>query len=154
MALALSVLLMPLAAPSPAYAGDASRPIYGHRLQHYIVKQCVRWHLDAAAVLSVACVEGGFGGAVGDGGEAFGPWQLRRGGALPACIHNPRRWANSPNGVRYAVRGLARVARHLRGSAAVVAIVRRFERPSRPSLEIQRAMSYYLAMKRLAKRLT
>jgi hypothetical protein len=52
--------------------------------------------LDPAAVLSIASVEGGFNGAVGDHGTSFGPFQLHKGGALPSGIKNPQQWANSP----------------------------------------------------------
>ena len=137
-------------APRLGPAAVKAGPIYGRVLERYIVLECLKLRLDAAAVLSIACVEGGFNGAVGPGG-CYGPWQLIRGGALPACVLRPQTWANSRNGVKYVLRAIARVARHRRGLAAVTAIAYRFERPASPAYEVSKAWRYYPAMRRLAR---
>src|SRR3990172_1801127 len=108
-----------------------------------IIQQAARQNgLDADAVLAVALAEGGLSyGAVGDNGDSHGPFQLNRRGALGR--RSPA-WANSPAGLRWAIRKMAEVgARGLRGRAAIEAIVRRFERPRDPDSEIERALSYY-----------
>jgi hypothetical protein len=97
--------------------------------------------LDPRAVLAVAGVEGGFGGAVGDQGTSYGPFQLHVGGALPRGRGN--QWANSPQGIAYALNAIAKIARGLHGQQAVGAIVNRFERPAHPGAEVQRAMGRY-----------
>lgn len=89
--------------------------------------------LDPAAVLAVASREG-LSGKIGDGGTSFGPFQLHIGGALPAAIGalgpvKAQAWAMSPVGLNYALDHIATVAKGLKGSQAVVAIVSRFERP-------------------------
>ena len=134
--------------------GTGSRPLYGLKLQKYIVKTCRHLHTDAAAALAVALCEGGWYGEVGDGGTSFGPWQLHRGGTLPRRIHNPRRWANSPNGLKYALRGIRRVVGSRVRLAAVKAIVCRFEKCGAPGHEIAKAWRYYGAMRRLVRRLS
>ena len=150
----LSVALLFGASATNAMATTrADRPIYGKTLQSCIIKTARRYHVDAAATLSVACCEGNFSGAVGDHGVSFGPFQLRLGGAMPACITDPRCWANSPSGVKYAVKGMARYAHYRLGYVAISAIVRRFERPGSPSAEIQKAWGYYKSMLRLTRRL-
>ena len=51
-----------------------------------------RYGVDPAAALAVAAQEG-LSGRVGDAGTSFGPFQLHRGGALPAG--RGRAWAES-----------------------------------------------------------
>jgi hypothetical protein len=98
--------------------------------------------LDPAAVLAVGHAESGINPfAVGDAGTSFGVFQLHRGGALPRG-RGPR-WAASRQGIDYALRQMATVARGLRGREAVAAIVRGFERPAAPEAEISRAMGVY-----------
>lgn len=98
--------------------------------------------LDPSAVLAVANVEGGFQGAVGDQGTSFGPFQLHKGGALPQ-VANPQAWANSPQGIAYALNQIAKVARGKHGRDAISAIVSQFERPAAPGAEIQKAFGRY-----------
>jgi hypothetical protein len=110
-------------------------------IRNYIAQGARRRGLDPAAVLAVANVEGGFGGAVGDQGTSYGPFQLHVGGALPRGRGNA--WANSPAGIEYALDQIAKVARGRKGRDAVAAIVSRFERPAAPGAEIQKAFSRY-----------
>lgn len=99
--------------------------------------------LDPAAVLSIASVEGGFNGAVGDNGTSFGPFQLHEGGALPSGIANPAQWANSPQGISYAENAIQKVAQGLKGKAAIAAISSKFERPADVHGEIAKASDRY-----------
>jgi hypothetical protein len=99
-----------------------------------------KYGLDPHAVLAVVSVEG-LSGGVGDNNTSFGPFQLHRGGALPAG--KDKAWAESPAGLEYAVRKIASVAKGLRGEAAIRAIVTKFERPADPSGEIKKARSRY-----------
>lgn len=97
--------------------------------------------LDPAAVLSIASVEGGFNGAIGDNGTSFGPFQMHEGGALPSGRGN--QWANSRQGIAYALDHIASVARGLHGRQAIAAISSRFERPANVPAEIAKAASRY-----------
>lgn len=91
--------------------------------------------LDPAATLAVASREG-LSGAIGDGGHAFGDFQLNNAGGVitgkfagmsPAQIEA---WANTPQGINFALSGLARVAANQTGQQAVNSIVSRYERPA------------------------
>lgn len=100
--------------------------------------------LDPDAVLRVAGTEG-LSGGIGDGGHAFGPFQLNNaGGAYPAAApqdsNAANEWAWSPQGVDYALGGIQKVAGGLKGPEAVRAIVTRFERPANPAAEITKAL--------------
>jgi peptidoglycan LD-endopeptidase LytH len=108
--------------------------------EQYIMQRAKALGLDPRAVRAVASVEG-LSGAVGDQGTSYGPFQLHRGGALPAG--RDRAWAESKAGIEYALRQIQGVAQGLTGQQAVANIVRRFERPADPSGEIQRAMAAY-----------
>src|ERR1043166_9448520 len=110
-------------------------------IRNYIAQSARRRGLDPAAVLAVASVEGGFGGAVGDQGTSFGPFQLHVGGALPHGKGGA--WANSPAGIEYALNQIARAAGGRKGRAAIEEIVRGFERPAAPGAEIQKAFGRY-----------
>lgn len=108
-----------------------------------------RFGVNPYAVMAVAMTEGGLRwGAVGDQGTSFGPFQLHIGGALPRRYwDNPAAgagFANSPQGIRYAIRQMANSgASGLRGRAAIKAIVRNFERPADPDASIARALDYW-----------
>jgi hypothetical protein len=103
-----------------------------------IVQRARRYGVDPRAALAVASVEGGLhAGGVGDSGTSYGPFQLHVGGALPRG--RGAGWANSPAGIDYALRQMARTARGLRGRAAIAAIVRNFERPADIPGEITKA---------------
>lgn len=99
--------------------------------------------LDPAAVLSIASVEGGFNGSVGDHGTSFGPFQLHIGGALPKGLGNPNQWANSKAGIAYALDHIAQVAGGLKGRQAISAISSRFERPADVAGEVAKASGRY-----------
>lgn len=103
----------------------------------YIRSRAAQYGLDPAAVLAVASREG-LSGAVGDQGTSYGPFQLHRGGALPAG--RGQAWAESTQGIDYALGQIAGVARGQRGRAAIENIVRRFERPANPDAEVAGAI--------------
>lgn len=112
------------------------------RVRRLIELYARRNRVDPNAALGVASVEGGVRfGAVGDHGTSFGPFQLHVGGALPKG--KGAAWANSEQGIAYALQRIGSVAGGLKGQAAVQAIVRRFERPADPDTEIRRAMGHY-----------
>lgn len=125
------------------------RPMYGQTLVNYIATKSKGLGLDPAAVLAVASVEGGFSGAPGDyqNGQptSFGPFQLHIGGALPSRVANQgvlyaRAWANSAEGIDYALGKIAEVAGGETGGVAVTSIVTGFEHPAQPGPEIGRAV--------------
>lgn len=101
--------------------------------------------LDPAAVRAVAQGEGGLNwGAVGDGGHAFGPFQMNdAGGVLTNRFGGSagrKAYANSEAGVLEAMRAMARNARGLKGEAAVRSIITNYERPANIPLSISRAL--------------
>ena len=106
----------------------------------HIKSNASKYGLDADAVLAVAAVEG-LGGGVGDGGTSFGPFQLHIGGALPQG--RDKKWAESPEGLDYALQRIAEVAKGKKGRAAIEAIVHEFERPADPNGEVARALQAY-----------
>lgn len=112
--------------------------------------------LDPAAVDAIVSVEGGFNGSIGDHGTSFGPFQMHEGGALPRGIRNPQQWANSRQGIAYALDHINSVAHGLHGQQAISAISSRFERPADVPGEIAKASSRYgqfggAALKRLSE---
>ena len=115
-------------------------------LARYVVKRAPQYQLDANAVIVVAMQEGLLtkGGAPGDNGTSFGPWQLHKGGAYPSSAPQTpdaaNAWAWSPAGVDYALSRMQSVAGGLKGRAAVRAIVYRFERPADPAKEYNAAV--------------
>lgn len=90
--------------------------------------------LDPNALLAVARQEG-LGGGIGDGGHAFGAFQLNNSGGVATGLfpgETPQQenaWAWTPAGIQFALRHIASVAGGLTGRAAVTNIVSRFERP-------------------------
>ena len=114
-----------------------------NQVERLIWQLSPKYGLDPRAVRAVAMSEGGTSwGSVGDAGTSYGPFQLHVGGALPSG--RGAGWANSPAGLEYALRSMARSgARGLRGRAAIEAIVRNFERPADPTSEIERALAHY-----------
>jgi hypothetical protein len=102
--------------------------------------------LDRRAVLAVARQEG-LGGGIGDGGHAYGPFQLNNAGGVITNIHRGvndpsiQSWAWSPQGLDFALSRIAKVAAGKRGADAVRAIVSQFERPADPAGEISRAIA-------------
>jgi len=117
-------------------------PGINQRLWGLIVNYSEQLRLDPYAVAAVSKVEGGGRfGAIGDAGTSFGPFQLHVGGALPPG--RDAAWANSPQGVWYAMQHMATVAGGLHGLPAVRAIVTRFERPAQPGQEVSAAWGGY-----------
>jgi cell wall-associated NlpC family hydrolase len=104
--------------------------------------------LDPAAVLAVASQEG-LSGRIGDGGHAYGPFQLNNAGGVITGTHPAvndaatQAWASSPAGISFALDRIAGVARGMHGQQAVNAIVTRFERPANPGREIAGANAAY-----------
>lgn len=101
---------------------------------------------DIKAILSVVSVEGGFDPSrpPGDHGTSFGPFQLHKGGALPADHYgDAQRWAWSKEGIDYAVDRAVAAEHGATGHAAIANIVRGFEHPANPTAEIARASAAY-----------
>ena len=113
--------------------------------ERYIARRARALGLDPKAVLAIAAHEG-LSGGVGDGGHAFGPFQLNDAGGVltnhPAS-HHSNEWAWSNEGIDYALRGIAKVAKGLKGKAAITAIATKFERPADPQAEIADALAHY-----------
>ena len=113
----------------------------------YIIDGAKQRGLDPWAVLAVARAEG-LGAGAGDHNTSFGPFQLHIGGKLPASVaqsgvQSAQQWANSPQGIDYALNGIADVAKGLSGGSAISAIVSRFEHPTNVSGEVSRAQGLY-----------
>lgn len=115
----------------------------------YIAAQAAALGLDPRAVLGVATAEGGFGGAVGDGGHAYGPFQLNNaGGVITGKFPGKnsgaaQSFANSQAGIDFALKAMAKVAGGLKGMAAIDAIVSGFERPKNSQHDLSTASAYY-----------
>lgn len=116
---------------------------YDERVRDAIIQIARRYGVDPDAALAVAAGEGGIAyGAVGDSGTSFGPFQLHVGGALPAG--RDAAWANSPEGLDYAIRKMSEVgASGLRGAPAIDRIIRKFERPADPDTSVRNAIARY-----------
>lgn len=105
-------------------------------------------NLDLNALLAIASHEGA-GGGIGDGGHAFGPFQLNNaGGVLTGKFRgmSPQQinqWAWSPAGIAFAEDRIAQVAGGERGPQAVKDIATKFERPANVGAEIQDALAHY-----------
>lgn len=114
----------------------------------YIAQRAAALGLDPQAVAAVGGREG-YSGRIGDGGHAFGPFQLNNaGGVLTGQFagQSPQQinqWAWSPAGIDYALNRINSVAHGLKGSQAIQSIVRRFERPADPNGEVAGALAAY-----------
>lgn len=114
----------------------------------YITQRAQALGLDPQAVLAIAGHEG-IGGGIGDGGHAFGPFQMNNaGGVLTGKFQGQtpeqiNQWAWSPQGVDYALGGISKVAGGLKGQAAIQAIATKYERPANPQAEIADAIAHY-----------
>lgn len=133
---------------SAAPAASPQGALYGKDLVDYIDSHAKAAGLDSRAVLAVVRAEGGTGGAIGDNGTSFGPFQLHIGGALPPKIaaqgsDYAQAWSQSPGGLDYAISRIQGVAGGQTGTTAISSIVSRFERPADPTSEIFKATSYY-----------
>lgn len=122
----------------------APRTLTGAALFAYIFRGARRRNLDPLAVLSVVHSEGGLYAVTGDGGTSFGPFQLHRGGALPAGhSSDAQAWANSPEGVDYALNQIQGVASGERGPTAIYSIVNGFEHPLNVPAEVSSSEGIY-----------
>jgi hypothetical protein len=92
-----------------------------------------KYGVDVNALLAVAAQEG-LNGAVGDGGHAFGPFQMNdAGGVLAGRFPNSaaaQAYAESPAGIEEAVKNIAAATKGLRGPDALAAIVSQYEKPA------------------------
>lgn len=117
----------------------------GKWAQH-ITESSKRRGLDPDAVLAVAAVEG-LSGGVGDGGNAFGPFQLNQAGGVITgrfkSSEEARAFAESPEGIEFALDHIEKVAKGKKGQDAINAIVHEFERPADPHGEVARALGVY-----------
>lgn len=100
-----------------------------------IVSLSQKYKIDPAAALAIASAEGGFDPtAVGDGGHAFGPFQLNdAGGAMPDEIKAKgpayeKMWADSEAGIDFAMQNVLNGSINKTGEAAIIAMVQG-ERP-------------------------
>lgn len=127
-------------------------PLKGGSALEAIAQACSDYGDDPLAVVADAQGEGA-GGGIGDGGESYGPFQMRIGGALPEpyASHGKNNattnaWAWSENGIRYAIHAMTTAnpsARGLRGHAAIYAIVYGFEKPGDKPKAYRLRSGYY-----------
>lgn len=114
----------------------------------YIAQQAQARGVDPKAALAVGSQEG-LSGGIGDGGHAFGPFQVNDAGGVLTnkfpgwTTQQKQSWAWSPAGVNFALDGIAGVAKGLSGPEAVKNIVSRYERPANPGKEISGALNAY-----------
>lgn len=117
----------------------------------HVNEKAASYNLDPAAVLAISSQEG-LGGGIGDGGHAFGPFQLNdAGGAFPASlaglgVQAKQDWAWSPAGIDFALERISGVAGGMSGWPAIHAIATFFERPRADLLagEIAGAWAQYM----------
>ena len=120
-------------------------------LIQYVNSEAPSYGLDPAAVLATAKVEG-WGGTIGDGGHAYGPWQdhLTDFSERPwygAGTNNAQvqTWAWSSEGINYALAQMASTgkAKGLSGYQAVVNINTFYERSADIPGQIKKAWDWY-----------
>ncbi len=117
-----------------------------------ILNSAQKYDVPPWVALSMAIGEGGLNyGSVGDNGSSYGPYQLHVGGALPAG--KGEAWANSPEGIDYAMRQIKTAIGTANGLDAITVGVEKFERPANPGPEISNDYNWYLKqVKRAAGR--
>lgn len=124
-------------------ASGAGYQVYGTAVPD-ILNSAKKYQVDPWVALSLAYGEGGLNyGAVGDNNSSFGPYQLHVGGALPPG--KGEAWANSPEGIDYAIRQIASAIGTRMGRAGIQAGVTNFERPAAQNVapEIARDTAWY-----------
>jgi hypothetical protein len=101
----------------------------------YIMQRAPAYGIDPRAAVIVAMGEG-LSGRVGDGGHAFGPFQLNNAGGVLTKMYpgqnNPKaiEFAGSQRGIDWALQQMARYARGKTGPEALRSIIYDFERPA------------------------
>lgn len=143
--------------PTPPDGGSPQAidgPLSGVMFVATFGSACADYNVDPLASAAVAMVEGVAGGT-GDGGYAYGPWQmhltdgngpgdLKKWEGYGAKSKQVNDWAWSKPGIFYAVEWQANDgARNLRGHEAVRVIVSSFEKPLHPASEIDNAIAVY-----------
>lgn len=120
----------------------------------YVYDKAHYWNLDAKAVMSVAATEG-LGGGIGDGTQAFGPWQdwlkafpnrlvdAGRPDLIGASDQKLQEWAWSAQGVDYVLGELSRVAHNQTGYQAIVSMQTDFEKSTDIPGQIAKAYKIY-----------
>lgn len=115
--------------PKSAGSGGAGG-LTGKALTDYIVQRANALGLDPQAALAVAYAEGGFQGAIGDGGHAFGPYQANNAGGVATGMSAGRAtsYFQSSQGIDYMLRYHASTAKGLSGTSAILRMIQN-ERP-------------------------
>jgi cell wall-associated NlpC family hydrolase len=132
----LQIGAVPPTTPPPITNSPAPAPAGGAMTQRQmIISEGKKRGIDPAALLAIAHAEGGFDPAiVGDGGHSFGPFQLNdAGGVMPDNIAiqgkaYEEQWANSLEGIAWAVEHVHGPASGLLGEEAIIIMVQN-ERP-------------------------
>jgi cell wall-associated NlpC family hydrolase len=109
------------------------------------IKRAAAAHgLDWRALAAVSHYESGLDpGAVGDGGHAFGLFQLNNAGGTITGNPNPRQYLDPYKNADFAASAIARLGiGKLPVDQQAAQIVRRFERPARPDPEVQGALDW------------
>lgn len=104
-----------------------------------------KYGIDPAAMIAVGRAESGLNsGAVGDGGHAFGTFQLNNAGGVITGQKNPEKYLDPKLNAETAARMMSQIPgiKGLKGKAAVAALVTHFERPADIPGEIKRATGY------------
>jgi cell wall-associated NlpC family hydrolase len=105
------------------------------RQQRYLWRRAAQMGLDVSVLRANARYEG-LSGGIGDGGHAFGPFQMNdAGGVLTGQLQGmspqqKNQWAWSKAGIDHALRGIKSVMGNKRGAAAMRALVYEYERPA------------------------
>jgi hypothetical protein len=111
-----------------------------------IAQSAAKYGVDYKALMSVAAQEG-LGGGVGDGGHAFGPFQMNdAGGVLTGKFPTAaaaKAYAESPAGIDDAVKQIKAAIGNKTGAEAVKAIVTGFERSANQPAEFAKALAMY-----------
>lgn len=145
---------VPAAQPEqlPVSVALTGEPLHVQQLAAYVHANAPLYGLDPAAMLAIASQEG-IGGAIGDGGLAYGPWQdhvteFNRIGYSGPVRNNQdvQAFMWSPDGVDFVMRSMvAAGAAGLTGYDAIVRMATFYERPRSDLLhgEIAGAWSQY-----------
>lgn len=110
-----------------------------------IKRSASKYGLDWRTLAAVAHYESGLDPhAKGDGGHAFGLFQLNNAGGTITGDPNPGRYYNPQVNADFAARAIARLGiSKLPANQQIAQIVQRFERPAAPGKEIAGAQSWF-----------